>query len=120
MPDELNDMRDRLAELCGWQYRRCVCEICNNLSDDDASGWVSGDPDRAGLSPAHPFPEGDLTTLVAAWPEGWYLSIEVWHDGKAMASGGRDEASTFSSGVVDTEYEARLRLTVAVLGKETP
>lgn len=110
----LSELRDRLAGLCGWKYGRCECWLCKNLSDEDASGWVR--PSGTGLTGRHPFPAGDLTALAAAWPEGWWCNVDFCPDGSGMpwcVNGGiADSEREYDA---PTEYEARLRLTVAVL-----
>lgn len=98
---DLDALRDRLAELCGWTY--------DGTQTFNMGGWRRGD-ERC----PHPFDDGDLTALAGAWPEGLKITIEYtnWegrpHDRVWVAS------SVSYSYVGTTEYEARLRLTVAV------
>jgi hypothetical protein len=99
--DSLGELRDRLAELCGWAYD-AACE-----------DWERGDD----VAYPHPFPPGDLTALAAAWPEGWWWSrLEHMRDGVVWLAG-QDLVSVRECDTGD-EYADRLRLTVAVLEHE--
>lgn len=112
MTDRTTDeLRDRLARLKGWSptYAGCV-----NEWNGPGGEYMNG----------HPFPAGDLTALAAAWPEEWGFTLFGANDGKpwmviaAKKSDGPDGVSIYSDGfnvAAPTEYEARLRLTVAVL-----
>lgn len=96
------ELRDKLAEMRG--YKR------------QGKWWI---PPGCESKPfahklVHPFPDGDLTTLAAVWPEGWDLHLDATKDRKLLvwANDECDEHQCECFG--DTEYDARLRLTVAV------
>lgn len=101
---EQDELRDKLARLCGWEPARVPPGAWEKDIDTPAI-WVCGN---------HPFPDGDLTALAAAWPEGVSISIHsdslsgAW---SANCRGGQTDQHP-------TEYAARLALTVAVLEQE--
>lgn len=100
---DIDALRDELAELCGWARR-------------DAGGWALNPQGVVAddFDPIHPFEDGDLTALVAAWPEGWRFMIDGEH-GQTWAEAWPSPSGQSFLKVGATEYEARLRLLVAVL-----
>ena len=111
MADELSDLRDRLAGLLGWKMHEVGYWYNGNeyLSD--------GTPKNGQLRWEHPV--GDLTALAAAWPEGWDLCVRRFAGGWRVGANllGND-SSYIQISYFDTEYEARLQLTIAVLEQE--
>lgn len=95
-------LRDELARLKGYEP---FYEL------HGAGTWnPPGDKSRI---VQHPFPDGDLTALAGAWPEGWYWS-RVGSEWSAVSfTGARGTVVE----VPDTgdEYADRLALTVAVV-----
>ena len=112
-------MRDELARLCGWH--KDSDGVWRQKGDAGISLWP-GDDEREAADYPHPFPTNDLTALAAAWPEGWGIMLN-----KNYANG--DDGQWYGVAVciwgprplhreelmAPTEYEARLRLTMAVL-----
>lgn len=101
---DIDAMRDELARLCGWTRPKRTHELDPVWTCDDGS-----------FQDDHPFPPGDLTDLAAAWPKGWWISVER-EGGEWCARGGI--ASSEWVYAAPTEYEARLRLTLAALKAE--
>lgn len=108
---EMRAERDRLAELCGWVWYPYHGEMYV-----PGAGHWGGGLWRVRIND-HPFEDGDLTALAAAWPEGWFW----WRSAAEWLAQAPD---TDFIRVWDTgnEYADRLLLTIAVLeaGKGTP
>jgi len=99
----IDECRDRIAVLLGW--RREV--------RDGIHIWTLDGPSTA----LHPVPD-TIDQIAVLWPKGWYwiVSLEE-HSDQVIA-----QAWKFRGGMevamCQTEYEARLRLLLAVLEKE--
>lgn len=110
----IDELRDRLAELCG--YRKIEPQHPLSKTMWVRNGIVFVDCNSSSQDMLHPFPPNDYNALIAAWPEGWRLSVLQLMDGSWWAGGcpvgGVDVIEVDE---VPTRYEAELRLTVAVL-----
>lgn len=116
----VDDLRDRLAELCGWERKLSGTNAVSASFRDPY--WERPKPTHktGGVvfvgefeTSMHPFPPNDLTTLAAAWPDGWSWSR---HNGLWWSTSPPGDLSVGPTIMdTDTEYEDRLRLTVAVL-----
>lgn len=77
--------------------------------------WVRGSET---LTASHPFPVGDLTALVAAWPKDRVLTIESYPADNGGCKWAAHHPSIPAVNAVDTEWAARARLHVAVKAAE--
>lgn len=100
---DIDELRDRLAVLCGWVDHPEIPGVWWRREALEAN------PEAEGVA-RHPFPPNDYNALIAAWPGSWR-----WKrlDGAWVCW---DEDSRYEE-VPDTgdEFADRLRLTVAVL-----
>lgn len=108
MTDTLDNLRDELAVACGWKVHAV------GYWYNGTEYLPDGHPKDGKLRWAHPFEYGDLTALAAAWPEGWQIAISHHPEGipRWIVGAGPMRDPIEQGG--DTEYEARLRLTIAV------
>lgn len=107
MPD-LTELRDELARVCGYS-------VCEGIGRNGEDGWCRPEEPMQ----HHPFPPNDLNALAAVWPSDLFrLRIMHLDDGwVAFADDAGEHGGQFArySQRYPTEYEARLRLTLAVL-----
>jgi hypothetical protein len=102
----VND-RDKLAEALGYTHK-------------GDGWWVHPD----GMTRyGHPIPENDLNALVAIWPSAWEWEMDrrIYRKGVRYMACALHASDTDFDPITrdgDTEYEARLRLTLAVLEAE--
>lgn len=109
---DLTPLRDRLAELCG--FRKIEPQV-----DGGKVMWERGGVIWCACiseNPMHPFPPNNLTALAAAWPKDWGFLVSLGSGGWfASASMLNDPCVVTKDIYAPSEYEARLRLTVAVM-----
>jgi hypothetical protein len=100
-----DELRDRLAVLCGWVDHPEIPSVWWRRAALEAH------PDAEGVA-RHPFPPNDYNALIAAWPRGW-----EWERVDYLWLAYGPNPDNYQRAIDDTgdEYADRLRLTVAVL-----
>jgi len=110
-------MRDELARVCGWTIHsdRIIqfgldCVVKKYSKSDTAA------------SQCHPFPDSDLNALAAVWPDDDPVSVyrRRHGDGWRWSACADNRSHTINHQDGDTEYAARLALTLAVLKAGEP
>jgi hypothetical protein len=106
----IDECRDRIAVLLGWRRGE------HGLERDSGMGVTT-------VALSHPVPT-TIDGLAMLWPKGWVWNVDYTPDVPARAARVCCYAFRAPDGdprvgsVAATEYEARLRLLLAVLEKE--